>query len=255
MDTRSTHFRSLVDLVSEDPENISSLSNLETAKAIIRHIAPPVAKLDWLLVRIMESMYPSELLALLPEIYGREYAQLRLLVEALGEKNMGLPEDALETIADAYWSVVVRERIVRRDYRRAWDEIRRSFHGFRYEAFEAYEMMRTPVRYQNHMGASLECIESLIRELYIAMLAENLVPEDPWYEKVIVKLNDSFSKPSGIIFAMGINAYHKRDHIFTPTGMRVLRISEYAGNLRKKKRVQQTERKMSELCTQDESDE
>jgi hypothetical protein len=250
VNSRSTRFQSLVDLVSEDPENISSIGDFETVKAIIFHIAPPVTRLEWLLKRIMESMYPSQLLALLPDIYGRKAAQLKSLAEALGEKDMDLPEDALETIADTYWTVEVRERIVRKDYRRAWDEVRHAFYGFMDEAFTPEQMLHSPIRNQNHMGASLECIEGLINDLYAALLAENLVPEDPWFEKVVVKFNDAFSKPAGILFATAIHGYHKHDRTFMSVGMRVIRISEYVNKVRNKKREQKFERKMGEQFPQ-----
>lgn len=262
MKTNTESFRGLVAMVCDVPDGMSVIKNLETAKAVVRDIAPR-AKHEWLLTRIAQSRFPGPLLAFLPEIYGTDHRQMLPLVEAMRRAQLNAFErDDIDTVANSYWSLVVRERIVRGDYRRAWDEIRRSLRGFRPQPFTADEMLGGHVwRYPQDMAASVPTITTLLNELFTAMREKGLIEEPARATlEYRMRIDGQWSEP-GALFVIATANYNDvvarhgsmrpkwitlTEPPITVEGQRMLTIASYFADKRNKQRRERTAQKLKD---------
>lgn len=249
--SRTAH-RAMIDEVCEDPEGMSEIRDLGTAKAVIEEIMSPT-KLPWVLERIAASRFPNELLLLLAKICGGTHLKILPLMHELMKGEEIFDSIPMQVMADHYWSLVVRERIIRGDYRRGWDEIRRSFWGFSTEEHKLW--LAGPGPRQPHlMTASDECIATLTNELYTSMRAKELVADIDLNEKPDVDLEAEFSRPSGILFAIVTKGYtnfgtmyhpNERHGKFSLYGRQVLVIAGYFSEKQKEAKRNRRERKLA----------
>ena len=252
--SRTSH-RAMIDMVCEDAEDMSEIRDLETAKAVIRDIMSPT-KLSWVLERIAASRFPNELLLLLTNSDGSDHHQLLPLIQELAKGEVDFDSLSLRALADHYWSLVVRERILRGDFRRAWDEIRRSFWGFEEGERHCWKI-RPGARHAHDMAASLKAISGLVGELFEAMRKKALLPDIDLENKPHVEFDQrDFSTPPGIQFVVVTKGYpdfrgfaNYRDQnagTFTVTGRQMLMIAEYFSEKRKTKRRERIKARLSE---------
>lgn len=129
-----------------------------------------------LLLRIKESRCAGELMEYLPPVVGMTHAALSPFMEALSIYDLddrAWREVYLKPFADTYWACIVRERIVRKDWRRAWDEIKKA---------AAYNVPR--------LCASSWMLRELVGDLYQAMREKGDIslPEELGYGKSLPAL-------------------------------------------------------------------
>lgn len=248
-----TAHRAMIDEVCDDPGGMSEIRDLATAEAVIREIVSPT-KLPWVLERIGASRFPSELLMVLAEICGTSHQQVLPLVQELMEGEEIFDSDPMQVVADHYWSLVVRERIIRGDYRRAWDEIRRSFWGFTPGEHKLW--LASPGQRPPHlMTASDLRIALLVSELFLAMRSKDLIQDTDLNSVPDVMLDCEFSRPPGILFAIMTrgftnfgtvhHAHYVRDGKFTLQGRQVLVIAGYFSEKQKEAKRVRRERKLA----------
>lgn len=230
--------QAVFDCALSDNHGLELIHELGPLKTVFRKIAEVMNPIE-LLDRARFTAYPDELLVLLTEIVGPRSDKLELLVRNLYESSMddfGLR--AIRTLADAYWSTLVRERLVRGDYRRAWDEVREAYRGFsNYKVRPGHPPMPGGT---SQMAASFPTLHTLVEEVYEHMRRKGLVS---WIE------NDSIRAPAsahyfrpvpdvaGWPFAIAINGVNRINSTVNRWGQMVLVIVRALNAERRKKRT------------------
>ncbi len=257
----------MVDVAVDDSRGLGAIGTLPKAQAVLRRLIG-VLRPEELLERILHSPLQAALIKALPNLVGTTSVQLRPYVDAMlnwNDENAEWELDSHHALAAAYWQAVVLERITLRDYRRAWDEIRRAYRGFQSQEDSSFgDPNRTPTDEvlcggPSEMAATSEVVENLVIELYSKMLVERLVPavsstpvQVDDYEKHTVyrvqKREGKQTKPAnytshkpvpGIGFAKAVgNTISGYDRI----GQMVLALARYASSGRNKKRLRQQKR-------------
>lgn len=237
----------LRDIALEEPHGLSDIEDLTTAKRVVSQIAPRLT-IDQLLERISHSPYTFELLRFLPHVYGSMKEQLRPVVDLLLEKGSRyFDSDALGEFADLYWQAVVNERIARKDYRRAYDDIKRAFRGMRAdpEAIPGDALYYPPKNgVPEDMATSPQCTKQMLHRLHAAMREAELI------EDVLVTAKQRwpyFSDAPGMLFAAGVGGREwTEQHDTTLCDMQIMAIARYLNSerndSRKRRRAAMAER-------------
>jgi|GEM_PF-4855764 len=220
-----------------EPQGLVDIDELPNAKAVVASIAVRLSEND-LLERIANSRFPVELLQFLPHVYGQLGENLqpvvKLLLDGCGDH---FDEDALRGFADVYWSNVVRDRIARKDYQRAWNELKNAFRGARKnEAVIPEDQMHyTPVHGTPlDIAASFDCVLRLVQELHAAMCKAELLPDVLSAPQPKVRFVSAAS--SGILFAVAIKGYSQIAGTFTLQGRQAVAIATYLNKQRNEAR-------------------
>ena len=239
----------LHDIAVAEPHGLVDMDDLRLAKAVVSGIAPRLSTQD-LLERIGMSQFPVELLQYLPHVYGPLYQELRPIAELLLEcGNDYFDGDALRGFADVYWSNVVRERILRKDFDRAYSEVKKAFRGMRQEhPAPSEDFLTTPTKHGSpeNLAASLECVCRLVHELHAAMCGLGIVPDvlaTPTHPN-----HHMDSKTPGIMFATGVRGYapHRRP-TFTLVGLQVVSIATTLNKQRNDQLTKARERRLQSV--------
>ncbi len=206
-----TSVASHISLVTRDHRNMQDVRTPETAKEVLLGIAP-YREVKWLLSVVWASRFQKELLLYLPTACGfeldrKKYLDLLADLSTYQARSGNFTVATIQPLVDQYWLLAVRERIVAKDFGRAWDTTRKSYHGFREEAFTPIEMLQREKRNAWDFGASDTGIDTLVRELYAAMQEQGLVGEAETSAIPAIEFEYAFSRPAGIILAVAIQAY------------------------------------------------
>jgi len=168
----------LIDFALDDPRGLESVVDLKLAKGVVRSLALHLKTAD-LLERINGSLYAGELLAYLPNVFGCTKDALQPVVDILVAEELGKWDDCdLRKFSDAYWQILVGERLSRKDTRRAWDETKKAYRGLRPMTFDnLIDAMKEPPLHglPQELAASRRHCADCIKAVYAALYQDNLV--------------------------------------------------------------------------------
>ncbi len=232
------------DIALVEPHGLSDIEDLTTAKRVVSQIALRLT-IDQLLERISHSPYTVELLRFLPHVYGSMKEQLRPVFDLLLEKGSRyFDSDALGEFADLYWQAVVNERIIRKDYRRAYDDIKRAFRGMRDAELIEDVLVTAKNGVPEDMAISPQCTKQMLHRLHAAMRDAELI------EDVLVTAKQNwpyFSDAPGMLFAAGVGGREwTEQHDTTLCDMQIMAIARYLNSerndSRKRRHAEKVER-------------
>lgn len=262
-----------VHMAMDDEHGLEQLGlPLPLAKEVVAHLARRGMPIPALLERIKNSCHEGKLLEYLPKVIGTSLPVLNQMLgylrTAVHEDKDSWERDSLRLVSDQYWQLRVLDRIAHGEYRRAWEDIKKSFRGF-HDGEEAEN--RVPFETYPHgeatdFAASLKMIRTLVATLYGAMLEKKLIEqvhEEPAQieiseERRIVYTvrprSDSGTLPrprvftnleiAGVEFAYAIN---EASGGFDAQSQMALRIAAYFAQQRREKRRQKYEAELAQL--------
>lgn len=125
----SAERQAIFDYALTDERGLEHFTSLPEATEMLGLIAGQLEPFE-LFVRVRSSAFPNELLELLIGVLTTKIEarpdMLKPIAEALLEDNNEFRVSSIESFFDHYWSVCVRSRLLRKDYRRAFDEVKRA---------------------------------------------------------------------------------------------------------------------------------
>lgn len=225
----------LFDIALEEPEGLADIHDLRALKHMLFRLAKRLSA-DQLLTRIGNSQYPVQLLEFLPHVLGAVQYQLRpVAVILLKNGTEYFDTETLAEFANVYWWAVVNERIFRKEYALAYDEIKQAFRGMVVDRDSPPEntLYYPPKQGEpEDMAASTDAVMRMIDKLYTAMADDGLVAQ-PSFLRVRHSgrqgLRSRMSEQApGALFAKGIEDLHPYgDSGASYAGMQVTEIAEY----------------------------
>jgi hypothetical protein len=157
-------------------------------------------------------------------------------MKALHRGHFDFEPSSIQTAVDRYWQAAVRERIVRKDFRRSWDYIKNAKRGYEMDGMYEYP-------------ASPRLLEDLISELHSTLREMELVPSlmDPAFVPAPPYDPEKGYSPSlkiaGLQFARDIGGVD--DRWVYSLGKKTIAIATYVNTLTREKKKRQMQRKVA----------
>lgn len=158
-------FQAQSDAANVDSD-LSGIHSVDRLKAIFRRVAPGT-KPDKIVTLMSNSEHPDVLIQELlemPAFHTRE--QLEKFIELLANTHDVFDRDHVQTMVEMYWRLCVDIRLDRGDYRRAWDEVKRSRKGIGEhvgETADVHALVEQVFDYMKQKGLVSEIVEEYIK--------------------------------------------------------------------------------------------